>query len=94
MTVTWTEFRRARRRSRQAWILLTGAGLALVGGLVWFFTAGQFSAEPRTPGPSEAPVLAAAWMKPVDAVRSVPAGSAAGVLDTLAVKGTVGKGQL
>ncbi len=88
MTVTWTEFRRARRRSHQAWILLAAAGLALVGGLAWFFTAGQFAvSEPPTSGPSEAPVLAAGWMSPVDAVRSVPEGSAAGALDALPVKG-------
>lgn len=92
MTVTWTEFRRARRRSRLAWILLAAAGLALVGGLAWFFTAGQFAAaEPQTTGPREAPVLAGGWMNAVDPVRAVPAGSAAGVLETLAVKGRSAK---
>lgn len=93
MTVTWTEFRRARRRSRQAWILLAAAGLALVAGLVWFFTAGQFSAAgQQATGPREAPVLAGGWMHAVEPVRSVPVGSAAGVLDTLAVKGRSAKG--
>ena len=92
MTVTWTEFRHARRRSRQAWVLLAAAGLGLLGGLVWFFTAGQFAvAEPQTPGPSEAPVLAGGWMYAVDPVRAVPEGRAAGVLDTLAVKGRSAK---
>ncbi|WP_427130945.1 HNH endonuclease family protein [Pseudarthrobacter sp. S9] len=88
MTATWTDFRRARRRSRQAWILLAAACLGLLGGLGWFFTAGQFAvAEPHATGPSEAPVLAAGWMKPVAPVRPVPSGTAAAVLDTLAVKG-------
>lgn len=92
MSVTWTQFRRARRRSRQAWLVLAAAGLALLGGVVWFFTAGQFgAAAPTTTGPSEAPVLAGGWMKAVVAVRAVPAGSAAGVLDTLAVKGRAPK---
>ena len=92
MTVTWTEFRRARRRSRHAWMILAAAGLALLGGLVWFFTAGQFAAaEPQTPGPSEAPVLAGEWMDAVDAVRAVPEGSAGSVLETLAVKGRAAK---
>ena len=88
MTATWMDFRRARRHSRQAWIFLAAAGLAVLGGLVWFFTAGQFAAaEPQIPGPSEAPVIARGWMNAVDPVRAVPQGSAAGVLDTLAVKG-------
>ncbi|GAA2138853.1 hypothetical protein GCM10009825_25520 [Arthrobacter humicola] len=92
MTVTWTEFRRARRRSRQAWLLLAAAALTVFGGLAWFFLAGQFSlAEPQTAGPSETPVLAGGWMKPVESVRAVPAGSAAAVLDTLAVKGRSAK---
>ena len=83
MTVTWTEFRRARRRSRQAWLLLAVAALTVFGGLAWFFLAGQFAlAEPQTAGPSEAPVLAGGWMKPVESVRAVPAGSASAVLDT------------
>ena len=74
MTVSWTEYRRARRRSRQAWSFLAAAGLAVLGALVWFFTAGQFAlTEPPAQGPSEAPVLAAGWMKPVGAVRAVPA---------------------
>ncbi|AXJ09438.1 HNH endonuclease family protein [Arthrobacter sp. PM3] len=92
MTVTWTDFRRARRRSRQAWLLLAAACLAGLGFLTWFFTAGQFSvAEPQIPGPSEAPVLARGWMNPVDAVQAVPHASAAAVLDTLAVRGRAAK---
>ena len=92
MTVTWTDFRRARRRSRQAWFLLAVAGLACLGALIWFFTAGQFSAaEPQSPGPSEAPVLGRGWMNPVEAVQAVPRGSAAAVLDLLAVKGRAAK---
>jgi hypothetical protein len=87
MSLTWTEFRRARRRSRQAWLILAAAALAVLGGLAWFFIAGQFAAvEPPATGPSEALVLGGGWMSAVDAVRAVPEGSAAGVLDTLAVK--------
>ena len=88
MTSTWTDFRRARRRSRQAWALLAAVGLALLAALGWFFTAGQFAlGEPQTDGPTEAPVLAPGWMKPVAPVRPVPGGSALEVLATLPVKG-------
>jgi hypothetical protein len=92
MSITWTEFRRARRRSRQAWILLAAVAVALVGGLGWFFTAGQFAAgEPPATGPTEAPVLADGWMKAVTPVRPVPPGTAAAALETLAVKGRAAK---
>ncbi|HEX9087528.1 MAG TPA: HNH endonuclease family protein [Arthrobacter sp.] len=92
MTFTWAGFRRARRRSRQAWALLAAAGLAVVAGLGWFFTAGQFAAfDAPADGPREAPVLAAGWMNAVPSVRSVPAGPAAALLDTLAVKGRAAK---
>ncbi|MDQ0756134.1 HNH endonuclease family protein [Arthrobacter sp. B3I4] len=88
MTATWNDFRRARRRSRQAWVLLAAGALATLAALSWFFTVGQFLlAEPPPAGPTEAPVLAAGWMKAVDAVQSVPAGRAADVLETLPVKG-------
>ena len=88
MTATWRDYRRARRRSRQSWALLGAALLAVLGGLAWFFTAGQFAlAEPRTTGPSAAPVLATGWMKAVDPVKAVPGGSAVGVLESLPVKG-------
>ena len=92
MTLTWPEFRRERRRSRQAWALLAAAALAVIAGLGWFFTAGQFAAtEPTTDGPREAPVLASGWMNPVPAVRPVPRGPAAALLDTLPVKGRAGR---
>ena len=92
MTLTWPEFRRERRRSRQAWALLAAAALAVLAGFGWFFTAGQFAAaEPPTDGPREAPVLAAGWMSPVPAVRPVPRGPAAALLDTLPVKGRAGR---
>ena len=88
MTLTWAEFRRARRRSRQAWALLTAAALTAAAGLVWFFAAGQFAAvEPNSPGPSEAPVLAPGWMKAIPSVRRVPPGTAADLLDALTVNG-------
>ncbi|QYF89961.1 MULTISPECIES: HNH endonuclease family protein [Arthrobacter] len=88
MTTRWQEYRRARRRTRQAWLLLATAGLVLLAGLVWFFFAGQFAvSEPADTGPRTAPVLAPGWMKPVPAVRAVPPGTAASALDTLTVKG-------
>lgn len=93
MTTSWRDFRRARRRSRQAWALLAAAVLALLTGVAWFFTAGQFAlAEPRVIGPTEAPVLAAGWMKTVPAVRPVPPGRAADVLAALPVKGRATSG--
>ncbi|MET3921743.1 HNH endonuclease family protein [Arthrobacter sp. UYEF20] len=93
MTVTWADFRRARRRSRQAWALLAAAALVLAGGLGWFFTSGQFAAmEPSAAGPSEAPVLAKGWMKAVQSVHPVPPGTAAAALDTLPVKGRAASG--
>ena len=91
MTFTWPQYRRERRRSRQAWVLLAAAALAVVAGVGWFFTAGQFAAvEPPTDGPREAPVLAAGWMKPVPAVRPVPREAAGALLDTLPVGGRAG----
>ena len=88
MTSTWQEFRRERRRSRQAWALLAAAAVAVLAGLGWFFTTGQFAAvEPAADGPREAPVLAAGWMRAVPAVRPVPPGPAAALLDTLPVRG-------
>ena len=92
MTVSWSAYRRARRRSRQAWALLTLAFVSVVGGLSWFFTAGQFAvAEPAVAGPTEAPVFDPAWMKPVVPVHQVPAGSALAALDRLDVKGRAPK---
>lgn len=87
MTLTWAEFRRARRRSRHAWVLLSAAAVAVVAGLGWFFTAGQFAAvDAPADGPREAPVLAAGWMTAIPSVRQIPAGPAAALLDTLEVK--------
>ena len=92
MTVSWSAYRRARRRSRQAWALLIVGGVAALGLLGWFFTAGQFDiAAPAADGPTAAPVFDAAWMKPVAAVHEVPQGSAADVLEALPVKGRAGK---
>jgi hypothetical protein len=88
VTISWAAYRRARRRSRQAWAVLIVLAVGLVSGACWFFTAGQFAvAEPSVTGPSEAPVLDTAWMKAVPSVRPVPAGSAAEALEALAVKG-------
>jgi hypothetical protein len=88
MTISWTAYRRARRRSRQAWAILIVLAVGLVAAVSWFFIAGQFAAaEPPVTGPSEAPVLDPSWMKPVPPVRPVPEGSAEAALETLAVKG-------
>jgi hypothetical protein len=92
MTISWTAYRRARRRSRQAWAVLLVFVVGMASAVCWFFTAGQFAAaEPSVTGPSEAPVLDPSWMKPVPAVHPVPAGSAAAALDSLAVKGPAAK---
>ena len=88
MTISWSAYRRARRRSQQAWALLITAAIAVPAALFWFFTAGQFAAAgPATEGPTEAPVFDAAWMKPVQEPNPVPAGSALSALEVLAVKG-------
>ena len=88
MTISWTAYGRARRRSRQAWVLLAVLAVGLVSAAFWFFTAGQFvAAEPPVTGPSDAPVMDPAWMKAVPPVLPVPEGSAAAALETLDVKG-------
>ncbi|MFE4837881.1 HNH endonuclease family protein [Arthrobacter sp. NPDC056691] len=88
MSLSWAGYRRARRRSRQAWAVLGAAAASAVTATVWFFTAGQFiAAEPAVSGPSEAPVFDAAWMKPVTSPYPVPRGGAAAALEALAVKG-------
>jgi hypothetical protein len=88
MTITWAAYRRAQRRSRQAWVLLAVLAVSVVGSVVWFFTAGQFAAsEPAIAGPSDAPVFDGTWMKPVVPVHPVPRGSARAALEALPVKG-------
>jgi hypothetical protein len=92
MTVSWGAYRRARRRSRQAWALVLVLGVSAVASVAWFFTAGQFAAaEPAIAGPSEAPVFDSAWMKPVVPVQAVPQGNARAALDALPVKGRAPK---
>lgn len=92
MTVSWSAYRRARRRSRQAWAVLVVLALSVVGSATWFFTAGQFEvAEPAIAGPSEAPVFDGTWMKPVVPVYAVPPGSALAALEKLQVKGRAPK---
>jgi len=92
VTVSWSAYRRARRRSRQAWAVLAVAAVSALAGLFWFFTAGQFAlAEPATPGPTEAPVFDPSWMKPVVPVNHVPSGRALDALEHLPVKGRAGK---
>ncbi|MDQ0820605.1 hypothetical protein QFZ79_002974 [Arthrobacter sp. V4I6] len=93
MTVTWAEFRRARRRSRLAWGILAVAAFLVLGGLGWFFAIGQFTAfAPPADGPREAPVLAQDWMKAVPSIRVVPPVAAVALLDTLTVKGRAASG--
>lgn len=88
MTISWSAYRRARRRSRQAWALLIAAAVSVIAALFWFFTTGQFAAAgPAPEGPTEAPVFDSAWMKPVQEPHQVPAGNALAALDGLAVKG-------
>jgi Protein of unknown function (DUF1524) len=92
MTISWTAYKRARRRSRQAWAVLAALIIGLLSAGCWFFTTGQFAAaEPQATGPSEAPVLDASWMTPVAAVHPVPEGSASAALESLAVKGRAGR---
>jgi hypothetical protein len=93
VTVTWAEFRRARRRSGLAWVILAAGAFLVVGGLAWFFAVGQFTAiAPPANGPREAPVLAQGWMKAVPSISGVPPGTAIALLDTLPVKGRAASG--
>lgn len=90
MSTTWPAYRHARRRSRQAWALIAVAAIALLCGLGWFFTSGQFGiAEGNASGPTSAPVFDPSFMKPVQAVSPAPAGTALEALDHLTVKGRV-----
>lgn len=92
MSITWSAYKRARRRSRQAWAILGLAVAMLVAGLSWFFTTGQFNAaDPWISGPSEAPVFDPAWMKPLSGADPVPAEKASTALDHLQVKGRASK---
>lgn len=92
MSVSWTAYRRARRRSRQAWAVLATLTVFVAAGMAWFFTAGQFlAAEPAVSGPSGAPVFDATWMKPVVPPRPVPEGAALAALESLPVKGRAPK---
>ncbi len=88
MSTTWAAYRRARRQSRQAWVLLIIPIAVALGGVAWFFTDGQFAvAEAPGSGPTEAPVFDPVWMRPVEQVQPVPVGSAVDALETLPVKG-------
>ncbi|VXB45440.1 conserved exported hypothetical protein [Arthrobacter sp. 9AX] len=90
--MSWSAYRRARRRSGQAWAVLAVAAVSVLAALFWFFTDGQFAAaEPAASGPTEAPVFDPAWMKPVVPVHPVPGGTAIAALDGLAVKGRAAK---
>jgi hypothetical protein len=92
VTVSWAAYRRARRRSKQAWALLVVLALSALASVLWFFTAGQFAAaEPAVAGPSQAPVFDGTWMKPVVPVYPVPRGTARAALEGLAVKGRAPK---
>ncbi|MDI2033167.1 HNH endonuclease family protein [Paenarthrobacter nitroguajacolicus] len=92
MSITWSAYRRARRRSRQAWTVLALVATTVVAGLSWFFTAGQFEvAQPAQSGPSEAPVYNPEWMKPVRGAAPVAAEKATDALERLQVKGRAPK---
>ncbi|MFJ5957065.1 HNH endonuclease family protein [Paenarthrobacter sp. NPDC092416] len=92
MSITWTAYKRARRRARQAWAIVALIAVSVVGGLSWFFTTGQFEAsQPSVAGPSQAPVFDPVWMKSVAEPVPVPAGSAADALEHLEVKGRAPK---
>ncbi|WP_458109571.1 HNH endonuclease family protein [Arthrobacter sp. R3-55] len=92
MSITWSAYKRARRRSRQAWTVLALAAVTIVAGLAWFFTAGQFNATNTwTTGPSEAPVYNPLWMKPVRGAAPVTAEMASVALERLPVKGRAPK---
>lgn len=92
MSTTWAAYRRARRQSLQAWVLLILLVAGALGGLAWFFAAGQFAvAESPGNGPTEAPVFDPAWMKPVESVQPVPDGLAVDALDAIPVKGRAAK---
>ncbi|AFR29459.1 HNH endonuclease family protein [Arthrobacter sp. Rue61a] len=92
MSTTWSAYKRARRRSRQAWAILGLAAATIVAGLSWFFTTGQFStAEPWAVGPSEAPVYKPGWMKPLRGAAPVTPERASDALERLPVKGRAAK---
>lgn len=92
LSITWSAYKRARRRSRQAWAILGLAAATVAAGLSWFFTTGQFvAAEPWVAGPSEARVFDPAWMKPIDGAAPVAPGTAMAALDGLQVKGRAPK---
>ncbi|MCT9867747.1 HNH endonuclease family protein [Paenarthrobacter aurescens] len=92
MSITWSAYKRARRRSRQAWAILGLAAVTIIAGLSWFFTTGQFNAaEPWVAGPSEAPVFDPAWMKPIRGAAPVAAAKATDALERLQVKGRAAK---
>ncbi|MFJ3956837.1 HNH endonuclease family protein [Arthrobacter sp. NPDC090010] len=85
MSLTWTQYKNRRRRSRAATAalsLFTMAILALVG---WFFLRGQFDVAGTGTGPTVARVYDWRWMKPVMAPHSVPAERASALLDALPV---------
>ena len=67
MSTTWAAYRRARRQSRQAWVLLILIIAACLAGIGWFFTNGQFAVgeEPGN-GPTGSPAPTRSWMKPVE----------------------------
>lgn len=92
MSTTWSAYKRARRRSRQAWAILGLAAATVVAGLSWFFTTGQFTAaDPWAAGPSEAPVFNPGWMKPLRWAAPVAPEKASDALERLTVKGRAAK---
>lgn len=92
MSTTWSAYKRARKRSRQAWAILGLAAATVLAGLSWYFTTGQFNAaEPWAAGPSEAPVFNPDWMKPLRGAAVVAPERASDALERLPVKGRAAK---
>ncbi len=92
MSTTWSAYRRARRKSRQAWAALALAAAIAVGATSCFFTSGQFAlSEGNADGPTSAAVVDPSFMRPADPVVPAPSGLAIDALERLPVKGRAAK---
>ncbi|WP_284977396.1 HNH endonuclease family protein [Arthrobacter sp. efr-133-TYG-104] len=88
MSLTYSAYQRARRRSRQAWAIILLGAATIVAALTWFFLSGQFAvSEPAVSGPVDAPVFNPAWMKPLPDASAVAPAKALDALERLRVKG-------
>lgn len=92
LSTTWSAYRRARRKSRQAWAAIALAAGIAVGATSCFFTSGQFAiAEGSSDGPTSAPVFDPSFMRPVESLVRAPSGLALDALEALPVKGRAPK---